>query len=364
VPGLHLDGQAATVHALLTGFPAGAYAEATELSVLAAADELAQGSLEAAERYVAHAERAAASAAGRRPGQPQLLLGVVRLLAARQRGSSSAVAEEAGRLQALAEAPETAQADLGEELRALALVSLGTVEFWAARFEEAERHLEQGVALARRIGRPFLEFSGLVYLAGIELFRSFPRAAERSGQAIELAGRQGWSDDPAACYAYGILADVLIWQGRHEEAETWMQRVDRTIRPEAEPVVAMAVYHVRGRLEMMRGRDAEALAAFQTAERLTVLLGPAHPHTTATRAWLLLALAHLGESGRDRGELRIATAALRLTQGSPRAATAVLAPVLDGSRSRGLAVLAGSGFPAGGERPGCTRRSGRCQAGP
>ena len=49
-PGLHLGGQAATVHALLAGFPAGATAADAELAAVAAADELAQGSLEAAER--------------------------------------------------------------------------------------------------------------------------------------------------------------------------------------------------------------------------------------------------------------------------------------------------------------------------
>ena len=32
------------------------------------------------------------------------------------------------------------------------------------RFAEAERHLEQGVALARRIGRPYLEFNGLAWV--------------------------------------------------------------------------------------------------------------------------------------------------------------------------------------------------------
>src|SRR5438034_9273347 len=90
---------------------------------------------------------------------------------------------------------------------------LGITEFWAARFHDAERHLDEGVTLARRTGRPFLEFSGLVFQAGIELFRSFTRAAERSRQAIELAERQGWTDEPVACYAYSILADVPAWQG-------------------------------------------------------------------------------------------------------------------------------------------------------
>src|SRR5262249_54903692 len=43
------------------------------------------------------------------------------------------------------------------------------------------------------------------------------------------------------------------------------------------------------------------------------------------------ALAGLGEQDRKRGEIRVATAALRLAQDNPRSATAALAPVLDGS---------------------------------
>ena len=82
---------------------------------------------------------------------------MVRLLLARQREDPPAVAEQARRLQALAEAPEAARSGLGEELRALALIRLGSIEHWVARFQEAERYLEQGIALARRIGRPYLE---------------------------------------------------------------------------------------------------------------------------------------------------------------------------------------------------------------
>ena len=70
-PGLYLDGQAATVHELLAGFPAEARAADAELAALAAADELARGSLEAAERYLALAERASASVpAGRTRAVP------------------------------------------------------------------------------------------------------------------------------------------------------------------------------------------------------------------------------------------------------------------------------------------------------
>ena len=193
---LYLDGQAATVHVLLARFPAETRAADAELAAVAAGGELARGSLEAAEQYLGLAERAPVPEG--RAGQAQLLLGMVRLLLARQRGDRPAVAEQAGRLQALAEAPEAAQPGLGEDLRALALISLGSAEFWAAAGPgEAERHLEQGVALARRIGRPYLEFTGLVYAAS-EFFRPAALAAEHSRQAVELAEQHGWTDEPAA----------------------------------------------------------------------------------------------------------------------------------------------------------------------
>ena len=215
-PGLHLDGQAATVHALLAGFPAGAHAADAELAALAAADELAQRSLEAAERYLGLAERGSAPVPAGRGRQAQVLLGVVRLLLARQRGNPSAVAEQAQRLQALAEAAEAAQPGLDDELRALALVSLGVTELWAAPLRGAER----------------------------------------------LAGRQ------AAPY-------LLVWR-----------------------TTALLLH------TLVRLGDTER------AEQ---------------------ALAGLGERDRDRGEIRIAIAALRLAQDDPDAASAALAPVLDES---------------------------------
>ena len=165
---------------------------------------------------------------GRR-GQAQLLAGIVRLLLARQRGNRPVVAEEAGRLQAAAEAPEAAQAGLGQELRALALISLGSAEYWAARFQDAGRYLEQGVALARRIGRPYLEFTGLVYAAVIEFYGSASLAVEHGRQAAELAEQHGWADEPGADIASLTVGAVLAWQARLEKAEPWIQRAERTV---------------------------------------------------------------------------------------------------------------------------------------
>jgi len=326
-PGLYLDGQAGTVHALLAGFPAGAAAADAELAAVTAADELALGSLATAERYLGLAERWSESVPEGRRGRAQMLLGMVRLQLARQRGDLPAVAEQAQRMQALAGAPEAAQPGLDEELRGLALISLGIARGWAARAVQAEPHLEQGVALTRRIGRPYLEFTGLAYQATVEFYRSFPRAAERSRQAIELAERHGWTDDPFAGIAYMALGGVLAWQGRLDEAEAWVQRAERTVRAEADPAAALRVQYFRGMLELGRGRAADALAAFRSAERLAGRMAVPYPLAGQIRAWLLhtlvrlgdtgsaeQALAGLGEHDRDLWEMRIAAAVLRLAQ--------------------------------------------------
>ena len=160
---LTLDGQQDTAHELLTGFPAGVTASDPELSALAADDELNRGSLEEAEGHLARATRQLASVPAERRGRVQVALAILRLFLARQRGDLPAVAEEAQRLLAPVEAADVAELGMSGELRALALISLGIAETWAGRPEDAGRHLEQGVALARRIGRPYLELLGLAH---------------------------------------------------------------------------------------------------------------------------------------------------------------------------------------------------------
>ena len=348
-PGLHLGGQAATVHVILAGFPAEATAADAELATVAAADELALGSLEEAERFLGLAERrfegSASVPAGRR-GQAHLLLGVVRLLLARQRGNLPAAAEEARRLQALTEASDAVSAGLGEELRALALVNLGITEYWGGRLAEAEPHLEQGITLARKIGRPYLEFLGLAHRTSIASVRSstYALAEERARQTIELARRHGWTDEPAVGIAYIALAAGGIWRRQLEEAADWVRRAERTLRAEADPMTAIAIRYIRALLELARGRDQEVLATFQAAERLSRLLDAPDWPLMRARALRLHALVRLGETGRAEqdiaeigeqgpatGEIRMALAALRIAQDDPHAATVALAPVLSGA---------------------------------
>ena len=352
--GLGLAGLGGTVHELLTRFPAGVIAADAELAARVAGDQLARGSLEEAERCLALATRTLESVPADRRGRAQVVLAVVRMRLARQRGDLTTVAGEAQRLLASAVTADPARYDtaqydtgraaLGGDLRALALIDLGIAEAWTARFDEANRHLDDGIALARRIGRPYLEVTGLAHLAQLESWRSFRLGAERGLQAIELATEHGWADEPVAGLAYLALGVAMVTQGRLEEAERALSQAERTVRAEAEPAAGMRLHYGRGMLEFVSGRHDAALSAFRAAERLASSLVTPHTLAPRLRSHLLQTLVRTGETRRveqaladldgperGRGETRIAEASLRLAQDDPTAAAAVLAPVIDGS---------------------------------
>jgi LuxR family transcriptional regulator, maltose regulon positive regulatory protein len=356
--GLVLDGQGATARELLAGFSASAVPADAELATLLAGHEMTHGSLEAAERQLALATGESASVPADRRDRFEVVLAILRLSVASRRGDLPVVIEQAQRLLApanAADAPPLVQG-AGEDLRTLALVSLGAAELWFLRTEEAERHLEQAVALARRIGRPFLEAGALAHSAWAASFRSFALAVGRSTHATELARRHGWTEEPIVAVAYLALGAIRVWQMRLEEAEPLLDHAERALRAEVQPAAGLVLCQARGMLALARGHQTDALAAFRAAERLAGLLVAEHPAAMLMQAHMLQALVRLGETGlveqaladlgeeqRERGEMRIAMAALRLAKDDPWAATAALAPVLDGSvpvANRGWVVQA------------------------
>jgi LuxR family maltose regulon positive regulatory protein len=356
---LELDGQAGTAHALLAGFPAGVVAADAELTALRAFDELERGSLEEAERRHALAARMSASVPGDRRDHLHLTLTVLRLSLARRRGDLRAAVEEARLLLASVEAWDAAGDERRDDLSALAVISLGIAETWSIRYEDADRHLGPGVALARRIGRPYLEILGLAHWAVVAYMLPSPAAAAADSgmRAIELARRHGWTDEPVAAAACVAFGSQMLWQGRLDEAALWLEQGQRAIREEADPVTGLGLGYDRGVLELARGRDQDALAAFTRAERLAGRVAAHHPLAIKTRAFLLHTQVRLGQMqraeqalgemdppARESGETHLALAALRLAQDRPQAATAALTPVLDGSapvmRPRGWMVQA------------------------
>jgi LuxR family maltose regulon positive regulatory protein len=342
---LYLGGRVATLVELLARFPRRVVAANPELTTVQVAGDLVRGSVADAGRHLAQATSALAAVPADRRGRVQVMLAVLRLFLARRLVDFPVVVQEAQRLLALTEDADAARLGLGEDRRAAALISLGIAEMWALRFEDGERHLEQGVALARRIGRPYLELTGLAHWThAMLLFRPDAAQAERSWEAIELAERHGWGEEPLAGMAYAQLGIVMLYQGRLAEAEPWLEHAEQTLRAEVEPAAGMSLRYARAVLELARGRYQEALAAFRGAEKLAATLVTPHTCVTSMRSRMLQtlvrlgqtgraeqALAELGEDERASAEIRTAVAALRLATGDPRAAADALAPVLDGS---------------------------------
>ena len=114
----------------------------------------------------------------------------------------------------------------------------------------------------------------------------------------------------------------------------------------------MRLHYARGLLELARGRNEEALSAVQAAERLAGTLVTPHTFAPMIPATMVPALTRLGQTeraeaalagldARERAsaEMRAALASLRLAQHDPQAATAALAPVIDGSVRPGLSAI-------------------------
>jgi LuxR family transcriptional regulator, maltose regulon positive regulatory protein len=175
---LSLDGQVATTQALLAAFPADVVSADAQLGALLAVggvaaayhraargDQFVAGSLDEVAGHLAVAQGESATLPDERRRHFDLLLGVARLTLARRRGDVSRVLDEMHALAAASEAPTASEVALGNDLRAMALMDLGIAELWSSRLSDARRHLEEGLTLARRIERPYVEVGCLGHLA-------------------------------------------------------------------------------------------------------------------------------------------------------------------------------------------------------
>ena len=242
------------------------------------------------------------------------------------------------------EADSVSELTLSNDARAVALMNLGIVELWSFRLDDAERHLEQGLALARLIDRPYVQVGCLSHLGLDDARRSLAEARQRSLEAIEIAEVHGWATDPIACTALATMALADAAQGRFEEGRRWLDRAEHAMRAELDPATALLVHFVRGELHVGDGRFADALGEYRAAERLQDVLATPHALTGPARVSIAQTQLRMGDvtgaratvtSPTDRdhesGEARTALAALRIAEGDHRAAIEALAPVLDGT---------------------------------
>jgi LuxR family transcriptional regulator, maltose regulon positive regulatory protein len=347
---LTLDGQAQTMQALVRAFPPGK--DHPELALVRATVDLVQGRLDEAAAHLAVAEAHAGTAPPDRRRRLQVGVASLQLALARRRGDLAGVVEQARFLASPVTGPSDEDIALGSDLRAVALMNLGTAEAWTLGLPDAERHLREGAVLAREIGRPYLEVGCLAQLGFASIFhgaampksRSFAMTQRRCREAIELAERYGWGAEPVIAPALMTLAGSMVLLGEFDEGERWLRRTERALRTDTGPDIRLLLHQTAGMLHAGRGRHREALEEFGAAEELGSQLAGSQALASQVTGWLLATQARLGLTGQARaalaalddqpagsGEIRNARAVICLADGDPAGALAAVAGVLDGS---------------------------------
>jgi LuxR family maltose regulon positive regulatory protein len=338
---LTMDGQGQTVRALLRAFPRGA--DYPELALVRAARSLAWGSVDEAAAHLKVAEAYAETTPPDRQRRLRLAIASLKLSLATRRGHLAGVVEQARFLAS----PVTGSSDediaLGNDLRTVALMNLGTVEA-SMGLADAEHHLREGAVLARKIGRPYLEVRCLAQLGSASRLRSFTTTRKHCEEAIALAERHGWGAEPMIAPALVSLAGTMVWTGEFDEAERWLQRAARAMRTDTGPDKGLMLHKTTGMLAAARGRNHEALEEFAAAEYLQSQLESAHATASQVTGWLLATRARLGRTGEasaalaaldeeqaGSGEIHNARAVVCLADGDPAGALGAVRDVLDGT---------------------------------
>ena len=347
---LTLDGHAQTIQALVRAFPPGT--DHPELALVRAMGDLARGRLDEAAAYLAVAEAHAETAPPERQHRLQMAIASLKLSLARRRGDLAGVIEQVRFLAS----PVTGQSDediaLDRDLRAVALMNLGTAEAWSLGLPDAERHLREGAVLAREIGLPYLEVGCLAQLGFAYIFHGaampkihpFAMTQARCREAIALAERYGWGAEPVIAPALMTLAGTMVFLGEFDEGERWLRRTERALQTDTGPDVRLLLHQTAGILHAGRGRHHEALEEFSAAEHLGSQLEGSQALASQVTGWLLATQARLGLPGEARaalaaldderagsGEIRNARAVICLAEGDPAGALIAVHDVLDGT---------------------------------
>jgi LuxR family maltose regulon positive regulatory protein len=339
---LGLDGRTQTIQALLRAFPPGA--DHPELALARATVDVLQGRLDEAAAHLSVAEIYVETAPPDRQRRLRVAVASLRLSLARRRGHLSDVIEQARFLASRSPGGPDEDIALGSDLRAVALMNLGTAEAWSLGLPDAERHLQEGAALAREIGRPYLEVTCLAQLGFASKVHSFAITAQRCLEAVALAERYGWGAESILAPALVTLAGVMVWTGDFGESERWLHRSARALQTDTGPDIGLLLHHTTALLQACRGRHLEALEEFTAADYLQSQLEGTHALANQVTGWMLATQARLGMSGEARaalaaladerartGEIRNAYAVICLAEGHPARALGALQDVLDGA---------------------------------
>jgi len=342
--GLTLDGQAQTIETLLRAFPPGAVTEGPDLPLARATSEVARGRLDEAAAHLTVAETTIEATPVERRHRLEVATAALRLSLARKRGHLAGVVDQVRFLASPVAGQSDEEIALDSDLRAVALMNLGTVEAWSLANQDSQRHLQEGAELARKIGRPYLEVACLAELAFASKIEPFAVTQRRCREAIALAEHHGWGSEPVISPALVNLAGALIWTGEFDEGDRWLGRAARALETDTGPLIRLLLHLGTGMLFAGRQTHDQALAEFGAADHLQAQLEGVHPLASLLTGWRLATQVRLGQVGEARaslaaldgglagsGEIGNAQAVLLLAEGDPEAALAAAHGVLDGT---------------------------------
>ena len=338
--GFVLDGEMALLGQLVDQFPAEVVEADAELVTVRAARRLGAGDWDGADSDLRLAEQVAASLPKRRRRRFEVALATVSLYRARLRGDLDG-AVVAARQMLPAAGAGLAEPVGDDDLRALALLNLGIAELWTGALEAATGHLREGLVAARRAGRDGLVVGFLGQLAAATAGSRQGEGVRLAREALALAERRGWSQNPSTACAYLVLGGARFDWGDLAAAERYL---DLAMACRPEPAITLTIGLTRAVITHAKGDPAAALEILRVAQQELQRLNGPYVMAASLREWEARLLAATGHIEQARAlvstsdEPRPASAAtlavraeLQLAQGDPAAAVATLAPCLDGS---------------------------------
>ncbi|MGZ4614838.1 MAG: LuxR C-terminal-related transcriptional regulator [Actinomycetes bacterium] len=194
----------------------------------------------------------------------QLGIDAVRVIVSRLTGDLAAAesaGDEARALMARVPPDRLAQ---HPELPALVLSSLGTLQLWGGRLDEAEENLRAGLATA---GGPFTEHAHINCLGQLALLHwlrgQLRRASECAMEALELVDRSGVA--PGTRVPVGHLAAAAVaWEWNDLPAvRTHVEQAASSVAAQHDASLEVLVTLLRARYRMARGDCAEAVQLLQ-----------------------------------------------------------------------------------------------------
>lgn len=339
---LFLDGEYSNLRAMLTRIPNDKVDSDPVLAAIRAVTRLALDDVTHADRDALLAEEMSGTASAEQSPQFDIAIAMFHLDRARLRGD---VAEARAASSVLLGSPGTAPRVLvSDDVRAAALLHLGATEYWSGSREVAERRLREGLTLARRTGRDYVELCCLSELTAVLAAQyRLGEAASLAQQAAKLAERRGWTNTEAMALAWHALGYCHYVWNELDEADKYLDLAEDAVRT-SESALQTSIRFTQGMVLSLRGDTVGAIVALGgAAESLESMTGK-YIFSEYVRGETIRLLAAIGEIDRAKAllseltnpepwptHLLVAKAQLQLAQADTAGALKTLDPAVNGT---------------------------------